>query len=940
MIDLPFFELCSQAPTASSSLSCMTTSEDGSNRYLYYLTTSSFYRYDTISDTWQQLATPVTTPVTALSIRYTTNRGYHGRVLSATSTSVTLPGLRGSILDGETLTITYGKGMSQSRTLTYVSETTHESGVITGTSSTTLADNTKKWRINQWAGYTVGITFGTDATQYKQILYNDATTLYVADANLMPHDPWNNQPFAAVAPYALPSVTAGAQSHYVIMSSTFTVDAWTTLPDLTSRFKTTSGGLYLVSSAAAAPFLTLQYYDVIRDAWQVKTVPQSLILAALGTDFSIERTGKLGGPYITNTGAVSGTIRTVSDGSGAWEVNRYNNYRVYLTGGTGAGQHRRMVNNTANVITVDRNWDIIPDSTTTFEVWPDADRMFLSGNASAAMYAYSPEYDLWMQGHHFDHGVTNNISATMDGTEAFGVTSGTRIASGVTAINSVPTAGGSSYVIGDVLTCSVGGSGAQVIVTSVGASGTVTGISLVHSGTATGFAVGSGKATSGGSGTGCTIEITSTGPTAAIVTATSHILATGATVTFAGCSEAAWNAAHVILGVPSITSFCVAVTATANMNAVAAQTTTTIVDPTQNWIVNEHVGRLVHLMVAGTAPTSQVRWITSNTATTLTFATIVAGVNGSSKYAIYDAKPFGVDNLRKESDKAGFGQADGGTTTTLVDSTKNWTVNQWVGFAFKVEAGAGYGSGRITIVSNTATTLTYTTQSFTPDATTRYEIADMWGLITTGGTTTPVTDTAKAWIVNQLAGKRFRITGGTAMGQETSVTSNTATAITSGTLTATDTTSTYAILGIPQRGAGTQLIWTWGSTSPAYKGRYLYSPRGGGSNSMDMYDIPSGRWTYGLFMQPQSEAFNTGSSYSYDGVDTILMSRSAGSAPIRIFAYNIVKNKLVGSRTTTIAQNTVHIGNAMEIVTSPTDGYDYVYCLQNSGTLLCRSLMF
>lgn len=940
MIDLPFFELCNQAPTATSGLSGMTTSEDGEEQFIYYMTSSLFYRYDTIGDTWQQLATPNVAPATALSMRYTKNRGYHGRVLSATSTTVTLPGIRGATMNGETINITYGQGIGQTRTLTYLNETIHDSGVITGTGTTSLVDGLKKWRINQWAGYMVGITFGADNTQYKQILYNDATTLYIADTNLQPHDPWNNQIFVAAAPYALPVTTAGSQSHYVIMSSTFSVAAWDVVPDITSRFKTMTGGIYLLSSAAAAPFFTLQYYDILHDSWQSKTVPQSLVLAALGTDFSIERTGKIGGVFAANVGAVSGTIRTISDGSATWEVSRYNNHRVYITGGTGNGQHRRIVNNTAGTLTVDRNWDITPDSTSTFEVYPDADRLFLSGNASAALYAYSPEYDLWMQGHHFDHGITNNISVTLLGTEPFGVTSGARIALGITSINPVPTAGGANYVVGDVLTCSVGGSGAQVIVTSVGAGGTVLGLALNHAGTGTGYAIGTGRATTGGTGTGCTIEITGVGPTALITTATAHIFATGNVVTFAGCTEAAWNAAHTIIGVNTTSAFSVAVTATANMVATAAQTTTVLVDPTQAWVVNEHVGRLVHVMVAGQTPTSQVRWIQSNTATTLTVAAITAAVNGTSKYTIYDAKTFGVDSLRKESDKAGFGQASGGSATTLVDSSKNWIVNQWVGFSFKVEAGTGYGTGRITITSNTATTLTYAVQAFTPDASTRYDIADMWGLVTTGGTTTPVTDTTKLWAVNQLAGKRFRITGGTGLGQETSVTSNTATAITSGALTATDTSSTYAILGIPPRGAGTQLIWTWGSSNVAFKGRYLYSPRGGASNTMDVYDIPTGKWLYGNFMQPQAELFTTGSSYAYDGTDLILMSRSVSSGPNRIFAYDIVKNRVVGSRTTTVTQNTVHIGNLMEIVTSPVDGYDYVYCLQNTGTLLSRSLVF
>lgn len=121
-------------------------------------------------------------------------------------------------------------------------------------------------------------------TEYKTILYNDTNTLYFYDVNLQPHDPWNNYPFALNAPYNVLSGTAPVQSHYQIMSQDFTVDAWTVIPDLTTTFTTLTGGIWLFSGAAAAPFMTLQYYDCITDRWQVKTVQQGLLDVALGTD--------------------------------------------------------------------------------------------------------------------------------------------------------------------------------------------------------------------------------------------------------------------------------------------------------------------------------------------------------------------------------------------------------------------------------------------------------------------------------------------------------------------------------------------------------------------------------------------------------------------------------------------------------------------------------
>ncbi len=936
-VDLPVWEWCRFAPAATVAASALTTLEDGTNRFLYYLTGSTFYRYDTYADSWQQLATPNVAPVTALDLRYTLRRGLHGRVLSATATTVQIGGIRGNTLNGKTISILRGTGLSQERVLTYSSETIHDWGVITGTTTLTLADSTKKWKFNQWSGYVVGITFGTNATQYKEIIYNDATTLYISDANLMPHFHWDNQPFQAVAPYALPVTTAGSQAHYQITSQTFTVSTWTVQPDYTSFYTTISGGIYLLSSAAATPFFTLQYYDVLGDNWQTKTVPQSLILAALGTDFSLERFSKINS-FISST-ATAGAARTLTDGVQSMEVDRYKNFRIEITDGTGIGQSRRIVCNTATVFTVEKNWDVNPGVTSTYKVWGDYDKIFLAGGAASAMFAYSPKEDFWMQGPDFDEGITNNIAVKMNGWEAIGVTTGTRIALGVQAVASAPTAGGTGYLVGDILTCSVGGTGARVIVTSIAPTGIVTGIELVASGTATGFTVGTGKATSGGTGSSCTIEITTVGPTVLVTTATANWFKTGDSVTFSGCTSGGYNAAFTILGVGATTTFDIATTEAASMAASNSQSTTVIVDPTKNWTTNEHVGRLVHLCIAGTAPTSQIRWITANTATTLTVAAITAAVNGTSKYAIYDSKAFGHDDQYKQANRQNYGHATGGSTTTLIDSSKNWVVNQWAGYRLKIEAGIGYAvTGLISITSNTETTLTYSAPGFTPDATTHYEIQDSWGLMTSSTTATIVEITTKNWIVNQWAGKRVRIIAGlqAGIGQESGIVSNTATALTTGTIVAGDATSVYTILGIPVRGAGIELQWISNNSAAATKGRYVFCARGGGSNTFDIYDIPTEKWIYGYFYSPQQEILTTGSMYTYDGVDKIYFTNNITG---RIFVYNISTNGITTYGYVPYGMSTAIIGNRMEIIVTA-DGLKYLYVMRHTGAEMWRTLIY
>lgn len=76
----------------------------------------------------------------------------------------------------------------------------------------------------------------------------------------------------------------------------------------------------------------------------------------------------------------------------------------------------------------------------------------------------------------------------------------------VRTIVATPTAGGTGYVVNDVLTLTTGGTGCTVKVLAIGGSGDVTAVQLLTPGS--GYSAGAGNATTGGSGTLCTIEVT------------------------------------------------------------------------------------------------------------------------------------------------------------------------------------------------------------------------------------------------------------------------------------------------------------------------------------------------------------------------------------------------------------------------------------------------
>lgn len=76
----------------------------------------------------------------------------------------------------------------------------------------------------------------------------------------------------------------------------------------------------------------------------------------------------------------------------------------------------------------------------------------------------------------------------------------------ITAVNATPTNGGTGYTLNDVLTVTTGDGTATVTATGV-SGGVVTAVTLTSGGT-TGYRGGTGQATSGGTGNGCTVNVT------------------------------------------------------------------------------------------------------------------------------------------------------------------------------------------------------------------------------------------------------------------------------------------------------------------------------------------------------------------------------------------------------------------------------------------------
>jgi len=927
-IDQPVWEWSRFALTSFTNAACgFATAIDGSDRYIYYQFPGIFQRYDTWSDTWASLNAPsYFTTVTIAAMAYSKSQGNRGKVLSGGASTITIPGLAApSKLIGQKIRITSGPGAEQTRTISAASDViTVDSGVQTSGSVNTLIDSTKRWQVNQWVGYTCRITFGTNATTQRTIIYNDTTTLVFFDVNLAQYDPWDNQGFPT-------AFTTGSWATYELSTQTVTVDsAFTIAPTTDSRFMIQSGVIWVMSSGGSAPFFTWQMYDVLTDVWYQKTTPQNLFGGALGTEVAITPIDEVEAAYVSST-ATAGTVRTLTDSTLTLTTDQYRNYQIRTTGGTGAGQRRRIVSNRATTFEVDTKWDTTPDATTTYEIWPDTDLIYFAGSGQAMHLAYDVECDQWCTGPHFDHGIVTSASVTKTGELPIHIFTATDNGTGSVSTVAV-NAAGSGYVVGDVIQISGGGANCRLYVTGCTTAGGVTSVSFKNSGSGYATSTGTATTTISGTGSGCTINVTAIARTGLLTTTINHFLKVGDTVTIAGSAVAGWNGTYTVLSADTLTTLTVASTATASMTFTSTASTSLIVDPTKNWDVNEHTGKFILILQgASLVSASQMRRITSNTATTITVPTLtgVSITAGVARYIIIDPASYGRDNRFWADNQTGYGYPTSGTTTSIVDTTKNWIRGTWVNHVVRITAGTGLGEN-LTITANNNNTLTFSAAAFTPDTTTRYEIMDTFGTATSGSLNNLV-DTTKNWITNQWSNKRFRIIGGTGAGSEFAVSSSSATGLNFSTATP-DNTSNYVIYGTPFKAAGTTLKWTWGNGNH----RYMFSAIGGGATGVMRFDITTGIYEYFYPNSGQGESFTTGSMWAYDGGDRMYVHKDQTG---RIFYFDVAKREMVNSGTVPYGMSSAFVGNRMEIIKTE-DGLKYLYVARHNATEMWRTLVF
>jgi hypothetical protein len=354
-----------------------------------------------------------------------------------------------------------------------------------------------------------------------------------------------------------------------------------------------------------------------------------------------------------------------------------------------------------------------------------------------------------------------------------------------------------------------------------------------------------------------------------------------------------WTSRSVVSG-PAITTNEGALIATAARsteidygNATSA-TSTTLTDASRNWETNVHVRRLVHI-ISGTGA-NQWRYITANTATTITVDTAWATTPDTTSVYVFS----GI-----YSDVASAGS----TTTITVSAGTPWTASQWINYQVRCVAGTGAGQTSV-ITANTNNQLTF-------------------GAVTTGF------DNTSRYVIEPDDNAFFFLGGAAVTLFKYSISGNTWATVTPGAAragaAAAGMSASYVndVNNIDWVGVGTA-----GGPGGARRqnGRFIYSFRGGGVSTLDVYDIPANTWysahSYG---GASNETFTTGSVWC-DHQGSIYGQKDATG---RIFMFTVLRNEMIPYTTCNITQGTAVSGARLmhDEYVDPTNGKEFLFLM-------------
>jgi hypothetical protein len=252
------------------------------------------------------------------------------------------------------------------------------------------------------------------------------------------------------------------------------------------------------------------------------------------------------------------------------------------------------------------------------------------------------------------------------------------------------------------------------------------------------------------------------------------------------------------------------------------------------------------------------------------------------------------------------GTATAGASTTLTNSAKAWTTNQWTNYQIRITAGTGAGQIR-TVASNTGTVITVSSAwTTTPDATSQYSIEGNDDFIYALGN-------------NAVTMYRY------------SISANTWSTLSPG-------VARGAAPGLAASGSWIHSVSAsdWNNENAILNGRYIYSFRGGAGALLDRYDIAANSWA-ALTYSPAVETFTTGTKWAYCK-DAIYAQKDVTG---RWFRYDIARASMDGWTTMLYPNGAAVLGDTSFDVTYR-DGateIDYIHMVLNTSAVHLRQMV-
>jgi len=249
------------------------------------------------------------------------------------------------------------------------------------------------------------------------------------------------------------------------------------------------------------------------------------------------------------------------------------------------------------------------------------------------------------------------------------------------------------------------------------------------------------------------------------------------------------------------------------------------------------------------------------------------------------------------------GTATSGSATTLVNSAKSWTVDQWIGYQVRITAGTGRGQVRV-ITDSDATSLTFASGA-TIDSTSEYSIEgneDRLYLMGNGVVTMyAYSISGNSWSTISPVAARSSAPTTCMMANWVAITGNTA----------------------------------WDDESTIQAGKWIYSPRGGATSTMHRYNIPGNTWE--TLATNITDTFTTGSSMAeYQG--KLYINQNANG---KIMCFDVPRNFISGFATDHYTQSTAVIGDKMWVKTLDSTGsVAWLYYIGNTSNTVRRVMVY